>query len=908
MVGRTLGHYRIESKLGEGGMGVVYRAFDRHLDRPVAIKLLRGDAVADPERRRRFAQEARAASALDHPNILTIHDINRADVDGHAVDFIVMEFIDGHTLDQLIGRKGLPVPDALQYAIQVAGALACAHAAGIVHRDLKPNNIIAGGSGHVKVLDFGLAKLTEHGGSDETARTETIRESPKTGEGMIVGTASYMSPEQAEGRKVDARSDIFSFGALLYEMVTGRRAFSGSTMVSTLSSILRDEPEPVTKIAPGAPRELDRILSRCLQKDPNRRYQHAGDLKLDLERVKEEPVAMREKPSPASRRSWWWWSVVTAGAMAIGIAAGWWLRTPPESNWTFARLTADNGLSYAPALSPDGKLAAYSSDRSGDGKQDLYIQQVAGGQAIRLTTDGLGNTSPDFSPDGTKIVYRSDKDGGGIYEMPAFGGNTRLLARDGVDPKYSPDGSRVAYWIGGSGVNPAVPGSGTVWVLSLNGGPSKQIGASNFTAARSPIWSPDGGRLLVVGYASTRVYDNAGIDWWIVSPDTGDAIQTGVHNAMVRAKIWGPVSAGSAPPGPECWSAGNSIVFSEPSGDAGNLWQLGISPRTGKFTGILHRLTTGAGEERQASCAAGAIAFTSFQFKRNIWTAAFDLNRAAGTGPVQPITEGLAARDYPSLSASGRYVVFSSAQSGQRNIWRCDLTTGRELPVASSPLAQRFPISNPSGGRIAYGVVDGTKRMIYVSTPGGTPEKLCEGCLRATDWSRDEKSLLVFGGNPYQINLLDLASYRQTPLVMPTTGRPPNHVLWAKFSPDDRWISFTHRVQQNRGRIIVTPIDGPKPIPESAWILITEETAGDWAEWSPDGNTLYFPSRRDGHNCFWAQRLAPNTRRPVGEAFAVLHLHGRVTYPPDGSWSAAGGRIAMALLESTGNIWIMSRR
>src|ERR1700674_5065604 len=289
MIGRTLGHYRIDSKLGEGGMGVVYRAFDTHLDRAVAIKVLRPDATASPERKRRFVQEAKSASALNHPSIIHIYDIDTANLPDGPTDFIAMEFVPGKTLGQCIGKNGLSLQDTLKYGIQISDALARAHAAGIVHRDLKPANIIVADDGRVKLLDFGLAKLTEKIDNDPESATETMAaEEPQTEEGVIVGTVAYMSPEQAEGRKVDGRSDIFSFGSVLYEMVTARRAFEGGTKISTLSAILHKEPKSASEISPAVPMELEKIIARCLRKDPERRAQGIADIKLALEELKEE--------------------------------------------------------------------------------------------------------------------------------------------------------------------------------------------------------------------------------------------------------------------------------------------------------------------------------------------------------------------------------------------------------------------------------------------------------------------------------------------------------------------------------------------------------------------------------------------------------------------------------------------
>ncbi len=274
MIGQSLGHYRIEDKLGEGGMGVVYKARDTHLDRFVAIKVLPPERVADPERKRRFVQEAKAASALNHPNIITIHDIAQEG----GVDFMVMEYVAGKTLGELIGRKGLKLSETLRCGIQMADALAAAHGAGIVHRDLKPGNVMVTESGLVKVLDFGLAKLTEAMVGEE-APTQTA-------EGAILGTLAYLSPEQAEGKRVDARSDIFSFGSVLYEMVTGRRAFQGDSNLSILTAILRDQPRPARELAEEAPADLESIVARCLRKRAGERFETAIEVKLALEKLR----------------------------------------------------------------------------------------------------------------------------------------------------------------------------------------------------------------------------------------------------------------------------------------------------------------------------------------------------------------------------------------------------------------------------------------------------------------------------------------------------------------------------------------------------------------------------------------------------------------------------------------------
>jgi eukaryotic-like serine/threonine-protein kinase len=321
MIGRAVGQYHISEKLGEGGMGVVWKARDTRLDRFVALKTLPDEKLGDPVRKRRFAQEAKAASALNHPNIVHIYDITGAD----GVQFIAMEYVPGKTLEQLIGRKGMRLNEALKYAVQIADALAKAHSAGIIHRDLKPSNIMITENGLVKVLDFGLAKLVETELSEfEATEIASGQERPNTEEGTIIGTVAYMSPEQAQGKKVDARSDIFSFGSVLYEMVTGRRAFSGDSKISTLSAILKQEPEPVSSVAHDVPRDLDRIISRCLRKDVARRFQHMDDLQVALLDLKEESESGKltgavASSAPGRRKRWLPW--ILAGSVVLLLVA-----------------------------------------------------------------------------------------------------------------------------------------------------------------------------------------------------------------------------------------------------------------------------------------------------------------------------------------------------------------------------------------------------------------------------------------------------------------------------------------------------------------------------------------------------------------------------------------------------------
>jgi eukaryotic-like serine/threonine-protein kinase len=433
MTGRSISHYEILEKLGQGGMGVVYKARDTRLRRYVAIKLLSAETLSDLDRKRRFVQEARSASALNHPNIITVYDINVED----EVAFIAMEYVDGKTLDRLIGRRGLCLKNALRCAVQIADALASAHEARIIHRDLKPSNIMVTEKGLVKVLDFGLAKLAEPRSAQDVETAVTVSVGATTAgvtrEGTIVGTAAYMSPEQAQGKRLDGRSDIFSFGALLYEMITGRRAFSSQTTVSTLAAILNQEPKPAREIVPDLPREVDRVIGLCLRKDPARRFQHMDDLKVALEALKEESdsgtlAAAVPSRIPGLRRL----PVLVAGAAVLVGATAWFsFRQPSKPTSQTSKiwpLTTYPGTERHPSFSPDGSQIAFSWNGSKQDNFDIYVKLVSGGPPLRLTTNAAADTAPSWSPDGTQIAFlRHVGDRGSIFLISPLGGPERKL-------------------------------------------------------------------------------------------------------------------------------------------------------------------------------------------------------------------------------------------------------------------------------------------------------------------------------------------------------------------------------------------------------------------------------------------------------------------------------------------------
>jgi eukaryotic-like serine/threonine-protein kinase len=452
MIGKSLRSYRIESKLGAGGMGVVYKAADSRLGRTVAIKILSA-AVVNADRERRFLQEAKAASSLNHPNIVTIYDIDAQEVDGKPLQYIAMEFVAGDTLDHLIGRKGLPIRDVLKYAVQIADALAAAHAAGIVHRDLKPSNLIVTSQGQIKILDFGLAKPSEPSKADAYAETQIGEGSPLTEEGMILGTVAYMSPEQADGKKVDTRSDIFSFGSVLYEMATGQRAFAAGSKLSSLSAVLYKDPQPASQSVPELPSELDRIIGRCLKKDPERRWQTMADVKVALEELRDEldsthfemaspPTQARGVPQRSPRKLLWGGIGLLAGVL-LGLALAVTYQQRFISNAgppSFQRLTFRRGDVTSAKFAP-GDNIVYSAEWDG-APSTLFSAQPGNREARPLALPSARVLA--ISRRGEMAILLGGEDVGTLARAPFAGGAPREVLEGISGADWGPDGESLA--------------------------------------------------------------------------------------------------------------------------------------------------------------------------------------------------------------------------------------------------------------------------------------------------------------------------------------------------------------------------------------------------------------------------------------------------------------------------------
>ncbi len=688
-IGRRVAHYEIVEKLGEGGMGVVYKARDTRLGRFVALKVLPPEKVADLGRKARFVQEARAASALNHSNIVVVHDINS---DG-GIDFMVMEYMAGKTLDQLIGRKGLPVREALKYAIQIADALARAHAAGIVHRDIKPSNVIADEHGHAKVLDFGLAKLTESEPVSGDEETRTVRAA--TEEGMIVGTPAYMSPEQAEGRKVDARSDIFSFGALLYEMVTGRRAFQGDSRMSTLSAVLHQEPKPLGE----APHELEKIVNRCLRKDPDRRFQAMADLGVALRDVCEESES-HSKPARvvAGRRG-----MVAAGVLIAAAAAATWFllsRAAPPAPSIPVPLTSLPGNSGSPSFSPDGNKVAFAWNGQAGNNWDIYVQQIGTNVPFRLTSDPAMDYYPAWSPDDRYIAFWRR---GSLMLIPPLGGPERKIADNaGAGISWTPDGKWLAAPLS---AGPGKPDG--IWLISAETGEKRQLTQPHVPADAMPSISPDGTMLAFDRYLEPHVSRPFVLPLLRDGRAAGDARVVGRESYGAPSQIaWTPDS--------------REIVYTAGTGPSHRLWRqtvAGTRPPVRLNFAVESVLSVAIARNRPR------LVYEWYVNNTNLW------RLDTRTGKSKALVAARGQHASPRYSPDGRKIAFESTRSGNLEIWTCDAEGANCLQLTSFGGPQTgSPRWSPDGRWLVFDSrPDVSSHLYLIQSDGGAPRQITSG-------------------------------------------------------------------------------------------------------------------------------------------------------------------------------------
>ena len=735
-----IGPYRAIRQLGAGGMGEVFLAHDDELGRNIAIKLLPPHLAADAEHLGRLRNEARSASSLNHPNIVTIYEIGR---DDSQRAFMAMEYVDGQTLREVLRGDALPVRKALQIATQLADGLAAAHKRGLVHRDLKPENIMLTSDGVVKILDFGLAKSFDtNAGVSEP--------------GMLIGTYSYMSPEQARAGEIDYRSDQFSFGSILYEMLTGSRAFDGASGVETLFMVVRDEPAPLSAVASHVPAPLRWIVDRCLSKDPEDRYVSTRDLARDLQYLRDHfseagaATPIREKDTLATRLRKRW---PVAAAIAIALVAGSvvtaWARRPEPRTISSERYLTYSGRDYSPAVSPDGKLIAFASSR--DGKQRIWLKQMAGGSEVALTPGG--DDFPRFAPDSSAILYIHADPGaqrGELWRVPVVGGEPRKILDDVASADFSRDGKKIAFTR-----NENTLARTDLWIADADGSNARELAKTDIGTAH-PRWSPDGKTIAVVTPRGGRVMQSAllfdvatGKPKTLATPPKAGEMSSvvwtadGGHVLYVRAEsveavvgssakiVRHDVSADTA----EVigWSSHNGVVLDllsdgrivlDARSPRDNLRELGATEKW---------ITAGNSSDRQPSYSPDgkAVLFTSNRSGNlDLWLTTVD-------GGVRRVTDDASEDWDPGFTPDSRKIVWSSGRSGNLEIWiaNVDGTGGRQ--ISNDGVDAENPTATPDGW-IVYNSFNLAKAGIWkVRADGSQPTHIVKARTSLPDVSPD---------------------------------------------------------------------------------------------------------------------------------------------------------------------------
>jgi serine/threonine protein kinase len=904
--GMRLGSYQILAPIGAGGMGEVHRARDTKLGREVAIKVLPRHFAQDAERLARFEREARLLAALNHPRIAAIYGLEHVD----GVRFLVLELAAGQTLAARLARGPLPLLAAIDVARQLVDGLDAAHEKGIVHRDLKPGNVQLGPDGQVKILDFGLAKASVADPASADSSQSPTQTSGGTRQGVALGTAAYMSPEQARGQAVDKRTDVWAFGCVLYECLTGARAFPGFTVADSITAVLEREPD-WQALPAGTPAPIRRLLRRCLRKDPRDRLRDVADARVDLEDdAPAAPGTLVTRPPGLPRVP------LAAGALAtlaLVAGGGWWLgsREPasdaPRTRLT--RLTWDGGVATDPALSPDGTLLAFASNRGGESHLDLWVQRVAGGAPIRLTSDPADDDEPSYSPDGATLAFRSNRDGGGIYVMPALGGDARLLAKGGHDPRFSPDGASLAYWTGPWMGGPGLLGT-AVFVVPAKGGEPRPV-AAQLAAARNPVFAPDGKSLVLFGRGA-GANGPEGPDWWWAPLDGRPPVPTGAFRAFDSAGInTEDLTTIKGDMLPFAWTADGVWVGAEVD-ESVKVFRLAISPRTGAVDGPPVRVTSGPGHHAAPAVdRAGRVAFRASLNTAVIGALPLDPNAGRTTGAAVQLASDAGERPHRgSVDPNGRVLAYPKHRPTESELWVKDLGTGRERHLVTTAPSQLNPIVAPDASVVAYTAAERQQQTGWVvEADGGVPRKICEGCvIRA--WLPDAGRLLV--SSPYPntaaARALRLDGGDAGPVLPPetVTGRMDP-------SPDGRWLAFTTPGR----RIWIAPLRPGRPPEKDEWRAVdvsVSRPAGTVAigaerpvGWSPDGRLLYVLLEPDGFRCLHALRVDPARGVQTGQPFAVHHFH-----DPErqlGSTPFGGGIVKNAFvfdeIETTASIWLL---
>ncbi len=890
--GTRLGPYEILSAIGAGGMGEVYLARDPRLGRDVAIKVLPAEVAADPDRLRRFEQEARVVGRLNHPHIVAIHDVGVVPdgLPAAGAPFLVTELLEGRTLrDEMIGHA-LSWRTALMYAREIADGLAAAHDKGVVHRDVKPENVFVTRGGHIKILDFGLAKLRP---DTDVAAAETAMAAGATGPGVVMGTTTYMSPEQVRGQDTDHRSDIFSFGSVLYEMLTGRRVFHGATGAETMGAILHVDPPAMSIDAASGPSfaAVERIVRRCLEKSPERRFQSARDLAFAFEGLTDgrtSPVAIAAPPAPARTTSWRA-VLIVAGLGALGVA-GWsvWPRgaapvRAPESA-PLASVTpflTGSGVVAVPAWSPAANLIAYASDAAGN--EDVWMTDLTGANPINLTKDHAGaDTFPAWAPDGQHIAFYSDRDGGGVYTMTPLGANIRRVAA--VRPsvvytfslQWANDGS-IVY------TNFDERGDKHVYRVSANGATPACLtcGQALAEGARAGALSPSG---RLVAYVGGLIGPRPGL--YVLNLSSGRAVEL--------------ADRADAPH----WRDDRHLMFVSARDGLPDLWEVAVDPESGVKDREPVRITSGL----------NVTAFATSKDGRQILAVKERTSSAIVSFPtaarqIDSLSQGTALtagefRDQrPRWSADGRDVFFESNRRGSVNVWRVPVAGGQPVRLSTGVGLEQRPRPSPDGRWVAY---DKDGNFTWVMRPDGSgahaaanwEEAYTNACCSA--WSPDSRRAIVSGtlkSGGGRLAFADVDPDTGTFKLVRVQDMPGSLEEYVRWSPDGRAIAY-EAFSEGSFDIWVADADGKSPRRLTSFPGNERSSS-----WQAAPLQLYFRDERT----IWRMPMT-DALTPAGPPVRWLAIPGLRAMGDSLDISPDSKHIVVALARPESDIWLVERK